>query len=293
MPDNPLLLPALRADVPIGFMATLGLWRILQKDEQFGEVRLSWYEAGGSFRPQLHSAQECTEADVIRACLDHLQRWPERDVFIARDAVKKTTSTEWLALIEQNQAHLEFLGGLAAANRDREGAVAPSPLDMSFASQKFLADVVKLHAEILKGGGKKGPTTAAMFREAIFETWRYRDDVHSRGWDAATIKEAAFTHQEPSPMPNAGVRAAVWLAIHSLPCFPCFGPAEARGFRRSKDGRLLFTWPIWNRPATFETAIALLGQELVAGRGVVAVYESERKKLNQYMVSLLPPVRVV
>ena len=105
-------------------------------------------------------------------------------------------------------------------------------------------------------------------------------------------------------MPNTGMRALVWLAIHGLPMFPCFvqrGRLLPRGFV-SRPDEMRMMWPLW-RPFLDDREIGtLIGQTTTAerrekdamlGRDVLRVYSSKRAKLTKYMVSLMSPRRIV
>ncbi len=302
-------LTGLRADVPLGFMAAMGLWRILGSERDF---RMSWVGRRGSFHPVLHG--EGVSAEVVKAaCLEHLEKWPEQVLFGSRDAIKDCLNEELPDWRDRFPNLEDWFAAFCVEARSPGEKVEKTPLDMSFARQKFLGDTLKLRTDLQKPRGKKAPTTAGLFEEALFGPWRYRDDCHSRGWDSSTLKEAAFTHQEPSPMPNAGVTAAVWLAVHSLPCFPCYsdrGRLRPRGFTY-RDEALHFSWPVWSPSIPMDAALVLLGQVArIAGRqagrprqideaaelkarGVLAVFASERRKLTKYMVSLLAPERLM
>ena len=59
----------------------------------------------------------------------------------------------------------------------------------------------------------------------------------------------AFTPKAPTSMEKAGVRAAVWLAMESIPLFPCFcksGRFAVRGFQVEPRNRWWFQWPLWS-----------------------------------------------
>ena len=132
----------------------------------------------------------------------------------------------------------------------------------------------------------------ASFHEALFGSWEYRDDQHSLGWDPSTVLMGAFTPKAPTAMNKAGVKAAVWLALESLPFFPCFydGGLATSGFEK-KGRREVFRWPIWETALT-AAAVRVLIQHTIAlkeaewsHRGVVALYASGVFKPNEYLTS--------
>jgi len=134
-------------------------------------------------------------------------------------------------------------------------------------------------------------------REALFGPWKYADNQHSLGWDPATILMGAFTPKAPTSMSKTGVRAAVWLAIESLPFFPCFfedGLATC-GFVK-KGRKQSFHWAVWEAPLSLAAVRTLLAQSAgieeheKAGRGLCAMYASAVYKPNKYLTSFQPAV---
>jgi hypothetical protein len=103
----------------------------------------------------------------------------------------------------------------------------------------------------------------------------------------------AFTPKAPTAMSKAGVRGAVWLAMESLPFFPCvYGAALAtRGFA-NEGKKQRFIWPIWTVPLSgmaIRTLLSHITDETQATnwktRGVAAIYASEVYKPNKYLTS--------
>jgi hypothetical protein len=98
-------------------------------------------------------------------------------------------------------------------------------------------------------------------------------------------------------MNKSGVRAAVWLAMESLPFFPCFfedGLATC-GFVK-KGRKQVFHWAIWEPPLSLSAVRTLLaqapgiGEEEKVGRGLCAMYTSAVYKPNKYLTSFQPAV---
>jgi hypothetical protein len=176
--------------------------------------------------------------------------------------------------------------------------VESTPLDMTVARQQFLADALWLTRSLAMADGKAGDApNAASFTEALFGPWRYGDDQHSLGWDPSTVLMGAFTPKAPTAMNKAGVRAAVWLAMESLPFFPCVyeGGLATRAFVRVKR-KLSLQWPIWTEPLSVLAIRTLLSQvpemkpDEWKARGISAVYSSNIYKPNKYLTSFQPAV---
>jgi hypothetical protein len=295
-------LQALRADNPLGAMAAFGCLRVVCRSERLRGSKLGWKQDGGSFHAVLHTDPRVTVDEFINILVEDVQRARDRAELMWADQIKG--STEELFRESASGASPETAAWFAAFGSDlvlNEGALVPTPFDMSVARQRFLADARVLMGALAEPKGKKATSTSDSYREALFGPWLYRDDQHSLGWDPSTLKMGAFTFKAPTAMANAGVRAAVWLAFESLPLFPCVyqrGLATRSFFRPSKREAYL-RWPIWAEPISLQELETLLGwEELVKQqpdeeqlrlRGVLAVYSSAKYKPNKYLASFRAP----
>lgn len=293
-------LTGLHADFPIGFMAACGCLRICERTPALREARLRWVAFGGSYIPVLSVPVSADE--LAQALIADVKSAPSRFAFTWSDQIKSASKDDFVAAMTKARADSDWesLLWFAAFGTElclsQNGSIEPTPFDMSVARQRFLADAVKL-ARALSGSAAD---ISRSYHEALFGPWLYRDDQHSLGWDPSTMKLGAFTYKAPTGMPNAGVRAAVWLAIESLPLFPCFydGKLRTRGFR-SRGRTDWFHWPVWECPISLDVLRTLLSwppivadrpdpDELEA-RGVIAVYRSARFKPNKYLASFRMP----
>lgn len=293
-------LTGMHADLPIGFMAACGCLRICEQTPALQTARLRWVPFGGSYVPVLSVPASADE--FVQALMSSVRSAPGRFAFTWSDQIKSASKDDFVAAMTQARARSDWesLEWFAAFGTElcvgENGTIESTPFDMSVARQRFLADAVKLATEL---SGSE-PDVDRSYREALFGPWLYRDDQHSLGWDPSTMKLGAFTYKAPTGMPNAGVRAAVWLAFESLPLFPCFynGKLRTRGFR-SRGRTYWFHWPVWECPLSADVLRTLLSwptiladvpdTEELEARGVVAVYRSARFKPNKYLASFRMP----
>lgn len=295
-------LTGLKSGVPIGFMAALGTFRQAERIPELGAVKLAWTPHGGQWCAVLDTSEQVEADGFIQLLLSRLNMMAERPEFAWAKAVKSATKKEYLihaghALNEASADDHDLVDWFAAfaselvLKKDAE-TVESTPLDMTVARQQFLADALWLTRSLAAGDDKSGTANAASLSEALFGPWKYSDNQHSLGWDPTTILMGAFTPKAPTAMPKAGVRAAVWLAMESLPFFPCVYDRDlaTRAFIREKR-QLSFQWPIWTMPLSVVAIETLLSQapnmepaEWKA-RGVSAVYSSDIFKPNKYLTS--------
>jgi hypothetical protein len=295
----------LRAENPIGAMATFGLLRVCSVRPLFGEARLSWRSLAGAWRAVLHTERPASLKELARAIGDAAGEVAVRPELTWAPEIKSAKIDDYKRNIARafDSGDREALAWFAAFGSEfgsKEGVLRPTPFDMTVARQRFLADAVRLSELMRRGTDESGESTPSV-QEALLGPWLYEDDQHSLGWDPVAMRLGAFTHKEPSKMKNEGVRVVVWLAFQSLPLFPCCyanRSLTARGWASSKAGQM-FTWPVWTTPITLATLEQLLGladlsdeeevpMDELARRGVVTVYRSRRVKPNKYMTTFEP-----
>ncbi len=144
--------------------------------------------------------------------------------------------------------------------------------------QNFLETVGELVARV----------TGERVRDALFETWQYRDERHSMRWDPTEDRRYALLDHDPSGERVRTVWMANLLAYHALTLFPAAPSAHGVavvGWNRDTDPPT-FTWPIWEFPATPDVVRTLLqlrsltdpqpDRTVLRERGIVAAYRTQR-----------------
>lgn len=255
-------LTGLQSGLPIGFMAALGVFRHALCMEDLGTVKLGWSSHGNGWCALLQTEKILDEDVLASLLLSRVKSVQSRPELAWSEAIKKTKPETFR---ERSQAALDqgtdegvsewFQAFGTELVCDNEGSVEPTPFDMTVARQRFLADALSLTRELATPDKKGGEAlNSASFREALFGPWKYTDDQHSLGWDPGTLLMGAFTPKAPTAMKKLGVRAAVWLAMESLPFFRCMydGRLATTSFKRV-GRREIFRWPIWEVPSSAST----------------------------------------
>jgi hypothetical protein len=287
-------------------MAALGAFRHANAMPDLGVVKLGWKPHGGQWCAALETSNEVSADGLVQLLVDRVKGMRERREFTWSQAVKSAQATDLRreaqhalkAASADDHQLADWFQAFATELAHKEGVLESTPFDMTVARQLFLADADGLTDNLAQPDKKRGDSVnTESFREALFGPWKYADNQHSRGWDPATILMGAFTPQDPSPMKKAGVRAAVWLAMESLPFFPCFfqGGLATCGFMRQGRKRS-FHWAVWETPLSLTTVHTLLAQapgieeDEKVGRGLCAMYASAVFKPNKYLTSFRPAV---
>jgi hypothetical protein len=300
-------LTGLKSGVPIGFMAALGTFRHAAHIAELGTVELGWAPHAGQWCAVLHITEPVDSEMLAGLLLTRVRAIGDRRELGWADAIKSASREDFTraaqpAIQEALPDDHEFADWFAAFGSElvlTDGVVDSTPLDMSVAAQQFLGKAVLLGRSLATPDKKTGDApNVGSFAEALFGPWKYADNQHSQGWDPSTLLMGAFTNNAPTKMKKAGVRAAVWLAMESLPFFPCMyqgGRLATRAFVRDKR-KLSFQWPIWTEPLSKIAAQTLLSQvpdmkvEEWKARGIAAVYSSDVYKPNKYLSSFQPAV---
>lgn len=137
-----------------------------------------------------------------------------------------------------------------------------------------------------------GRVTPAGVRRALFEPWTYSDRKLSMRWDPVEDRRYALSAADPGEAPAQTVWMANLLAYRAL----CLFPAAPRSRRlrvvgwANIRGETVFSWPLWEVPASIETIRSLLAlREVVSddpdrralrARGVAVVFRSRRIKVG-------------
>jgi hypothetical protein len=211
---------------PLGFLAALGVLRVLARTAAESKVCLSWRLHQGAWRPCLGTefqsteqqlthqiAAACAEAvcDAAFALADNLNVQPEEYQLYAR----KAAASAYMG----HRTHAEFAASFACESLTTEsGSVQDTALrTMSGAGhQHFLKTMRSLVAD----------THAAHIGKTLFSPWRYDDPVRNMTlrWDPSDDSRYALRWSDPSGDSDRAHTGAMWganrLAIEGLPLMP-------------------------------------------------------------------------
>jgi hypothetical protein len=308
-----IVLAGLEANNPLGFMAALGLLRVL--DHRAAAVadaprpRLGFVDAG-TFVASLETP--LTRDQIIELVLrDAAAQGDNRALQLAYDAAGTMVAPGTPGAIRDLKPPLEVArqlldhaataeprtASLAAAwfselVADNNGNTKPTALHFTAGQQAFL-DMVE---ELRRG------LTAEHLREALDGPWLNTAQLPSLSWDASVARLYALRAGNPSKEKRGSVPGANWLAVLGLACFP----VVARGSRLVttcvsggwKDG--VFTWPVWSAVAESSAIASLLRLDAAswtqperAAYGVETVFRCRILRSDQGGYGSFSPASVV
>lgn len=265
-----LVLPGLDAHNPLGFLAALGLLRVLDAEAARTDrerPRLGFVDQGGFVARLLTSH---TMAEIVAIVLeDAAAQADNRALQFAYDAEGALVAPGTKGAIRDLKPKPSGAGQLlelaATADRrtaaqaaawfselvqDHNGNTKPTAFHFTAGQQAFLEMVDDLRVGL----------TAEHVREALDGPWLNTSSLPSLSWDASVARMYALRAGNPAKERRGSVPGANWLAVVGLTFFP----VAARGARLVTTGvrggwkDSTFTWPVWSPPAEVATIASLL-----------------------------------
>ncbi len=316
MTANLLLLPGLDGQNPLGFLAALGLLRILDAHAR----RLSApapalafsatppFAARIAFDASMDQVKKIVLADAAAQAASVALRlaYDEQGNLCPPDAPHATRDLKPSPAGAQNFLRLAAGAGRREADlaagllsdvvQDNNGASKPTAFHFTAGQQSFLEMVEALRSGI----------GDASLDEALLGPWRNTSKLPSLSWDATVARLYALRASNPSGEKRGSVPAANWLAVHALAFFLVMP-------ERSRDRTVLrttnvwlgwkdvpFTWPLWTEPAEASVLASLLrldasrlAQRERLALGVQTVFRSRILRTDQGGYGSFTPTEVV
>ncbi len=286
-----LVLTGLDGSSPLGFMAAVGLLRIVHR--QANSVRLGFL-SDGTFRPVL----DRVDLDVARVVTDDASQgsgtrpWSlqydkqeKRGTKVVADLKAppdvftrflEYAVDQWVDGADEASAYAAAFGTSVAV--DGKGNTKPTAFHFTAANQQFLGTLEAIRSSI----------TLEWTTCSLFEEHANRPGANLR-WDPAAERNWALMAGNPNDEGTQVNAPLEWLAFRALPLFPCV-PQGTRVITTGVSGRgdsMRFSWPLWSPPASKETVQSLLqmpwgnGQPEARQRGVFAVCRSPIRRTAQ------------
>lgn len=272
-------LPGLDGTDPLGFLAAVGLLRVVSRVDPEAKLRFvregSWVAAITTEDPD--ALEDLVLEDVARFRKGH----PAID--FAREADRKVQDLkppperfrelmESVALDEEGAAFFAaYATGVAV---DGSGQTKPTSFHLTAGQQRFMDAVLDVLENVTRDD----------LVEALNGPWIGREKVKSLRFRAGSERLRALLSFDPSKESARSEVGANWLAFQGLPCFPCV-PA---GFRVRTTGihgsgkNEAFIWPIWTAPLTYACVRAVVG---LRGLDRMSAHERERRGIAQVFIS--------
>lgn len=134
--------------------------------------------------------------------------------------------------------------------QDNNGNTKPTALHFTAGQQAFLSMVEAL---------RQGLTSQAL-DEALIGPWLNTSALPSLSWDSSATRNYALRASNPSKEKRGSVPAANWLAVHGLAFFGVLVERQRLKTTAVEGGwkDSVLTWPLWSVSATAATVTSLL-----------------------------------
>jgi hypothetical protein len=299
---NEHILSGLEPDNLLAVLALLGLHRALEHAHPDLQVR-SWW-AGTPPRPRLAARKEMTRAELLDAACRGCEALAEFHSFDGRKDIDYP-QVEARGKLEQAcksgiRDKADVWSSLMSDAAAKDDKVRATPFCLMFGQghQHFLErlETVPKGKPPKKAAGRL--TTSDLnspdkIELALFHLWQRTDPTDSFRWDPLEDRRYALRFRDPSPDAPLTVHGANRLASLGLPSLPA-APAQERGEIRLhavgttwESGRLFVRWPIWNRPASLQSIVAMLAicadGRRPPGLGILQIYSAERMNVGKLM----------
>lgn len=291
---NRVNLPGLNGANPLGFMASIGLLRVLQVagfDARLG------FLSDGSCQPFLDNApDQLAEIIANDALAADNQPWMLEYDKVEKTGVKRVRDLKpppaeferflgscldlWHNGVDEPVAYAAAFGTSAA--RDGKGNTKPTAFHFTAAHMQFLgiADLIRK------------AVTAEWVERSVFEGYATQPGSNLR-WDPAAERNWALMANNPNDRGTVVDAPLEWLAFRALPLFPTFPVRTFRNVRiittavKGRGDDMKVTWPLWEYPASVNTVRSLLHMDWQGrpderrARGVFAVCTSGIRRTSQ------------
>lgn len=270
------MLPGLDAHNPLGFLAALGLLRVLDDEAARSDrerPRLGFVDQGGFVAgvSTPHTMDEIVAIVLQDAAAQVDNRalqfaYNVEGALVApgtkgaiRDLKPKPSGACQLLELAATADHrtaAQATAWFSELVQDNNGNTKPTAFHFTAGQQAFLEMVEDLRVGL----------TADHVREALDGPWLNTSPLPSLSWDASVARMYALRAGNPAKERRGSVPGANWLAVIGLTFFP----VAVHGTRLVTTGvrggwkDSTFTWPVWAPPAEVYTVASLLRLDVTA-----------------------------
>lgn len=273
-----IALDALDGANPLAFLAALGALRLLARIMPQHDLRLSWEQRFGAWRPLLWTAKSLDEATITKALVENgldLSAMFSEELLAANEAASpknKKGEPRWKGKLlfpiepfrsfccvasESPSVRAEFaaawVGETVSMGEEDAEVARRTRFDFTAGQQAFVNMLRELRESC----------TQEEVQQSLFVGWHYSATAVSMRWDTQDEKrQYALQSVDPtnnSKNPPTADRGANFLAVEALPLFPLVPDRRASqaGFEDEGESRC-WNWPIWTYPVGLDVIRSLL-----------------------------------
>ncbi len=305
-----LLLPGLDGTNPLGFLAALGVLRVLSELQLV--VKLSWQRNGGTWRPYLHGVSTPlpelgTKLHQVIGNLDQSAWSIDKELPFQANRLRDHASNAVENGSRASRMNADSIAAFGAECCREKKKVKNKEIEIfKDTSFRLVRSGDNQHNGLLSYAVRTIELcTEEHIQRAVGSDWLYRDEKLSFRWDPAEDRGYALQWGDPSDDGALTERGANCLALFGMACFPVIpvnGQAETTGFGLKAPRQSSFTWPIWKHPVNLSVVRSLLTVAELQRKqpdrlkldslGVAAAYRCNRVMTSTYYANFAPSERV-
>lgn len=308
---NVICLRGLRGETLLGYLATLGAFRLLSRS--IPNAKLSWSDSGSGWIANVHlpcdtlsDADQVTEVvfkalDEQRANHPVLQwaRFLKKDYFDESAFFREAT----LAFLDEKTTFGSEYAPVFSSQVPLQQAEGPEHFDHPFRAARKDYYLGNLESVLTN-------TMLSHVRRTILFSWDYGDAMSNQSLrlDQGDDRRHAYQWHAPTDDPDRkktgcmlGANRLALEAFPFFPCIPCLEGSTAVGFVCKSKTYTWFHWPIWKTPCSVQVIGSLLNLRIILDaessldslrkRGIEMVFQGRRLPVEKNKV-FLPPVAV-
>lgn len=280
---------------PLGFLAALGLLKVMSRHPKTASMQMAWISGDGTWIPKIRVREpEPLNGDLLCAFL--------AEVLVVQRAQHPANLYEELTSNSEPKARRSFFEKVcrdsSESNRDRVDFLAAIASDVASDAATNQAQTTRRDYHLQNIDSILRKTTVEHLRRSVLVPWDYADslDNQSLHLDPSEDRRHAYQWNKPSGDPNrkrsGGMMGANRLAIEAIELLTSFPDGEdlvTTGFTGNRSYNTRLTWPLWEPYISLDTVRSLLtlkdlqeeepssrARRLLAEMGVAAVFRTER-----------------
>ncbi len=316
-PDNPTNPTALRligldGTNPLGFLAAVGLFRVVSRSLASTVVKLGWVATGGTWIPELSGAT-LTPAGLLNLLSASFSAVDEHPSLSLLANATKQSSPSGPEQVTRRMVMLNRLSGISRENVESADWIAAVISDA--VPEDSINQLQTVRRDYFTGNIRSvvDRTHESHLERTIFSPWDYADALDNQSLHLDPTEDRRHAHQwdKPSGDPNrknqGGMLGANRLALEAFPLFvsiPAGDALRTLSFSGQRSTNTRWTWPIWSEPIDIDSMRSVLGfQELqkleptpadvstLRGRGITAAFRTWRILVGK-TPNFTPPERI-
>lgn len=297
MIQSTLRLSGLDGTNPLGFLATVGLFRVVTRSLSPMVAKLSWVADGGTWLPEIFGT-DLTASRLLQLLTDAFSDQAEHPASALFASRPKQSETSNPTQASRRKSLLQQLSAITRKNVDAADWIAAVRCDT--VQEDAINQLQTVRRDYFAGNIRSilDRTLESHLERAIFSPWDYADALDNQSLHLDPTEDRRHAHQwaKPSGDPNrktqGGMLGANRLALEAIPIFvsiPAGDSLRTLGFSGHRSSDTRWTWPIWNQPIELDLMRSLFGlQELqkpkpttedlksLHARGIVAAFRTRR-----------------